>query len=25
MAAMTAADFGDVADDYVSDEDELVI
>lgn len=24
-AAMTAADFGDVADDYVSDEDELVI
>ena len=25
MAATTAADFGDVADDYVSDEDEFVI
>jgi hypothetical protein len=25
MAAMTAADFGDATDDYVSDEDELVI
>ena len=25
MVAMAAADFGDVADDYVSDEDELVI
>jgi hypothetical protein len=25
MAAMTAADFGVVADDYVNDEDELVI
>jgi hypothetical protein len=25
MDVVTSADFGDVADDYVSDEDELVI